>query len=195
MRNELLMDADFDDFYAMKSGAEGIAKEVLAGLQYIHDPIVKKHLFGLKNDKRFGCMTQPISLGIAKSEIVVLPNDGNHYGGIFGGALLSLMDRTAYIAARKYAQGDLVTVALDNVVFKNPVKVGDTAEISAHVSYVGKTSVEVCVGVMSEGKIAVQNAYFTYVNIDAKGKPIPVVQPSFADGEEKAEFERRAKNK
>lgn len=114
-------------------------------------------------------MLRSISSGVAKSEIVVLPNDGNHYGNIFGGALLSLMDRTAYIAARKYAESDLVTVALDNVVFKNPVKVGDTAEISAKVSYVGKTSVEVRVGVVSEGKTAVQNAYFTYVNIDAKG--------------------------
>jgi len=136
-----------------------------------------------------------ISEGVAKSEIVVLPNDGNHYGNMFGGALLSLIDRTAYIAARKYAQSDLVTVALNNVVFKNPVKVGNTAEISAKVSYVGKTSVEVCIRVVSEGKIAVENAYITYVNIDAKGKPVPVVQPSFAGAQEKAEFERREKER
>jgi acyl-CoA hydrolase len=140
-------------------------------------------------------MPRPISKGTAKSDIVVLPNDTNHYGNIFGGALLSFMDRTAFIAARKYAENDLVTVALQDMVFKAPIKVGATAEISAKVCYVGKTSLDVCVTVMSGDKIVVDNAKFVFVSIGSDGKPIPIVQPSFATAEEKAEFERREKER
>jgi len=140
-------------------------------------------------------MSRPISKGCAKSDIVVLPNDTNHYGNIFGGALLSYMDRTAFIAARKYAENDLVTVALNDMVFKAPVKVGETAEISAKVCYVGKTSLDVCVTVTSGEKIVVDTAKFVFVSVDAGGKPTPIAQPSFANAEEKAEFERRAKER
>lgn len=140
-------------------------------------------------------MSQPISLGAAKSEILVLPNDANHYGNIFGGALLSYMDRTAFIAARKYAENDLVTVALENVAFKAPIKLGETAEISAFVSYVGKTSVEVCVNVSSAGKNVVENAYFVFVSVDKNGKPCPVCRPSFASSGEKERFEAREKER
>lgn len=136
-------------------------------------------------------MSQQISIGTAKSEIVVLPNDTNHYGTIFGGALLSYMDRTAFIAAKKYAQNDLVLVSLQNVAFKAPVKLGEAAEISAFVFSVGKTSVDVCVNVSSNNNTVVENAHFTYVNVDAKGKAIPVIQPAFANAEEKTFYEKR----
>lgn len=136
------------------------------------------------------CMQQ-ISLGKARCEILVLPNDTNQYGTIFGGTLLALMDQTAFIAARKYAMNDVVTVSVENVVFRAPIKLGEIAEITAFVSYVGRTSVEVCVNIVSDGKKIIEDAYFTFVNVNSGGKPTPVVQPSFQDDGEREAYEKR----
>lgn len=127
----------------------------------------------------------------AISENIVLPDDANHYNTIFGGNLLAWMDRTAFIAARKYAENDVVTVSVHDVVFKAPVKVGETVKISPFVKYVGRTSIEVCVNVISGNKTMIEEAYFTFVNVDKKGKSVPVMQPDFETAEEKRNFESR----
>ncbi len=136
---------------------------------------------------------QALSKGFAKSEVVVMTNDTNHYGTIFGGTLLSHMDRTSFIAASKYAGNDVVTVSIENMVFRAPIKLGEIAEIVAHVVAVGKTSLEVCVNVTSGNKKVVENAYFTFVSVDKKGRPLPVPRPSFATKEEKVAYEAREK--
>ena len=139
-------------------------------------------------------MKQKISKGCATIENVVFPNDVNHYHTIFGGTLLSWMDKTAFIASKKYTQNDTVLVSLDNVVFMAPIKVGDIVKISAFVSYVGNTSIEICINVFCHETI-IKNAYFTYVNVDKNGKPISVIQPEFDTDKEKEQYNQRLKEK
>jgi len=136
---------------------------------------------------------QKISAGKAHSDFLVLPNDTNHYGDLFGGTLLALMDRTAFIAARKYAEGDLVTVSVENVAFANPLKLGESAAIIAEVSMVGRTSVETTVDVFSGDKGIVKGAYFTFVNVGKDGKPLLVPQPEFGSPEEKAKYDEHSR--
>jgi len=140
-------------------------------------------------------MLRNISLGTAISEKVVLPNDTNHYCTIFGGTLLAWMDSTTFIAARKYAGNDVVTVSVDNVVFRSPLNVGDIVKISSHITLIGNTSIEVCVNVTSDKRKIIENAYFTFVNVDKDGKSLPVVQPSFETKEEKEIYDMRKKQK
>jgi len=137
--------------------------------------------------------TQDISAGKAHSDFLVLPNDTNHYGNLFGGTLLALMDRTAFIAARRYSEGDLVTVSVENVVFASPLRLGESAVINAEVSKVGKTSVETTVNVFSGEKVVIKDAYFTFVNVDKAGKPLAVPQPEFGSPEEKARYNEHSR--
>lgn len=139
--------------------------------------------------------TQKVSAGKAHSDFLVLPNDTNHYGNLFGGNLLSRMDRTAFIAARKYTEGDLVTVSVDSVVFKAPLKLGESAAIIAEVSKIGKTSVEITVNVLSGEKEVIKDAYFTFVNVGKDGKPLPVPQPEFDSPEEKDRYDKHARTR
>jgi acyl-CoA thioesterase YciA len=105
--------------------------------------------------------------------------DTNPHGDIFGGWLVSQMDLAGSSAATRHSKGRVVTVAITSMTFHRPVYVGDEVSCYADVIKVGHTSLTVriaswaCRGIGDE-QIAVTDGVFTYVAVDANGKPRPV---------------------
>lgn len=81
---------------------------------------------------------------------IVFPGDANTLGTMFGGKMMALMDKAAFLAAVKYARVPFVTISSDGIQFLAPVHVGDIIETRARVAYVGKTSLVVKVEVYRE---------------------------------------------
>ena len=118
------------------------------------------------------------SVEVSNSELV-FPTHTNHYGTIFGGRVLELMDMTGAMAAMRFAGEDTVTASIEAVDFKKPVKVGDIMEVKARVIYTAHTSMVVKVDVYKVGKFSpgvefTCRGYLVFVAVDADGKPIPV---------------------
>lgn len=110
---------------------------------------------------------------------VAMPADTNPAGDIFGGWVLSQMDIAAGICAGQRSQSRVVTVALEGMSFIRPVKVGDILGVYTRVERVGHTSVVVNVEAwVRRNRIGVREKVtegkFTFVAIDASGKPIPI---------------------
>ncbi len=113
-------------------------------------------------------------------QTVAMPADTNYNGDIFGGWIMSQMDLGASIPAYARAQGKIVTVAVDSMVFHRPVAVGDLVSIYAKLVKEGTTSMHVEVEVWSTRrpkleKIRVTEATFIYVAIGEDGakRPLP----------------------
>jgi acyl-CoA thioesterase YciA len=110
--------------------------------------------------------------------VMMMPRDTNATGTIFGGVLLSYIDQAGAIAAREYAPHTYVTVAMDSVVFKEPVFVGDVLSFYATVVRVGRTSITIHVDVSAERFtdprriVPVTEAELTYVAVDDDRRPI-----------------------
>jgi uncharacterized protein (TIGR00369 family) len=110
---------------------------------------------------------------------LIMPNQTNHYGTLFGGQALSLMDRAGWIAATRCARRTMVTVASDRVEFKVPVRAGELVELVARVTKIGRTSVTVAVDMFAEEvttgerRLATSGS-FVFVAVDDHGRPIEV---------------------
>lgn len=120
----------------------------------------------------------------AKIKIVAMPKDTNPAGNIFGGWILSQIDLAGYIAAIELTPDRrAVTISMKEVIFKQPVFVGDVVSCYAKVVKVGRTSIDVNVEVVVERLnqnnelvcIPVTSAMVTYVSVDKDGnkKEIP----------------------
>ncbi|MBO9519523.1 MAG: acyl-CoA thioesterase [Porphyrobacter sp.] len=111
--------------------------------------------------------------------VTAMPADTNAYGDIFGGWLLSVMDSAAGLTAARRAKGRAVTVAMDGMVFHQPVKVGDEVSVYTEIERVGRTSMTIGVEAWrrertGEEAMKVTEAKFTFVAIDDDGHPRPV---------------------
>ncbi len=112
--------------------------------------------------------------------VVMMPRDTNAAGTIFGGVILSHLDLAAAIEAHKHHQGMVVTVAMDQVEFKEPVHVGDLVSFFTETVKVGRTSVQTRVCVWAQrrfgdgGHIPVTEAHVTMVAVDSDGTPTPL---------------------
>ena len=110
---------------------------------------------------------------------VVLPNDTNHIGNLFGGKLLQWMDITSAIAAQRHCKRVVVTAAINHVSFENPIKQNSVVTLEAKVSRAFTSSMEVYIDVFVENpstgeKTKCNEAIFTFVAIDQNGAPLPV---------------------
>ncbi len=111
--------------------------------------------------------------------VVLLPRDTNSQGTIFGGVILSYIDLAGAVEVSKLTRQRFVTVAMKEVAFKAPVHVGEVISFYASVVRIGRTSVSVHIEVETDrgGKICpVTQADLTFVCIDDKGEPTPVVR-------------------
>ena len=114
----------------------------------------------------------------------MMPADTNAHGTIFGGKILSLIDQAGAIGAHRLGIGRVVTVAMREVEFKQPVRVGDIVSCYAEVKKIGRTSVTVCVRVVAHRptntrhSVDVTTAEVVYVSIDEAGRPIPIAEDS-----------------
>jgi acyl-CoA thioesterase YciA len=110
---------------------------------------------------------------------LAMPADTNPSGDIFGGWLLSQMDLAGGMVAHHRAKGRVATVAIDSMVFHQPVKVGDTVCCYAHLEKTGRTSMtyRVQAWIIREAggdRVKVTEGLFTYVAIGDDGRPRPV---------------------
>ena len=108
---------------------------------------------------------------------VLLPRDTNANGTIFGGVILAHIDLAGAVEAKKHTPHKVVTVAMQEVVFKQPVLVGELVSFYTETLKVGRTSITVNVEVESDRggqRVPVTHAQLTYVAIDALGRPVPV---------------------
>jgi acyl-CoA hydrolase len=121
---------------------------------------------------------------------LVLPEDTNSKGSIFGGRVLSLIDKCAAITAMRHARSEVVTISMDSVVFLNKVQLGNVLQLNARLNAAFGSSMEVEVTVRSEhphtGKRTLTTtALVTMVAVDAKGRPSEVPSLELADDDEK----------
>jgi acyl-CoA hydrolase len=125
---------------------------------------------------------------------IVLPNDTNIFGNLMGGRLMYWMDIAAAISAQKHSNSPVVTASVDNISFENPIKIGNTVHIEAKVTRAFNTSMEVHLKVWGEDhvqqyKYKSNEAYYTFVALDASSRPKPVPQLAPETEEEKKLFE------
>ena len=140
---------------------------------------------------------KPVRDSIVEMTEVVLPNDANNIGTLFGGKVMLLMDIAGAIAARRHTRRMVVTAAVDSLSFHHPIRVAELVVLKASVNRAFKTSLEVGVKVFSENTLTSEikhtaTAYITYVAVDDEGKPtrIPSVIPETAD--EKRRYDEAA---
>src|SRR5690606_4159318 len=110
---------------------------------------------------------------------LVLPNDTNTFGNLMGGRLMYWMDIAAALSAQKHCNAPVVTASVDNLSFVNPIKLGNVVHIEARVTRSFNTSMEVMLNVWGEDLVRKDRyksntAYYTFVALDADGKPTPV---------------------
>src|SRR5439155_4199231 len=110
---------------------------------------------------------------------LMMPGDANNMGHVFGGVVLSMMDKTAAICAFRHSRASVVTASIDRVDVREPIHLGDLVIMKASVNYVGRSSMEVGVRVEAEELLTgrrrhTNSCYLTFVAVDKDGKPIEV---------------------
>ena len=111
--------------------------------------------------------------------ILMTPDMANFIGNVHGGDLLKMLDQVAYACASRYSGSHVVTLSVDQVMFREPIYVGELVTFAASINHVGRTSMEVGIRVEAENIQArtirhTNSCYFTMVAIDDNGKPTPV---------------------
>lgn len=137
---------------------------------------------------------RPISDSYAETTHLVLPNDTNTMGNLFGGQLLKWLDISCAISAHRHCKRLVVTVAVNHVGFDRAIKLGDFVTIKTHVSRGFGTSMEVWADVYVEDnltgeKIKANSAIYTFVAIDQAGHPIAVPDVLPSTDEERRRYE------
>lgn len=129
---------------------------------------------------------------------LMMPNDANILGKVFGGRVLALIDKAAGTAAIRHAGSVCVTAQIDRVTFEHPIEIGNMARFLAEVTYVGRTSLEVCVRVFAmdlrtSSERLSNTCYVTMVALDDEGHPRVVPSLICETEEEKSHFEAAQK--
>ncbi len=129
----------------------------------------------------------PVALPTDKElvlKVIPMPADCNANGDIFGGWVMAQVDLAGSVVPARHVDGRMATVAVNQFIFKQPVRVGDILSFFAAVTRIGNTSVTVQVEVYAERfraqgtYIKVTEASLTYVAIDDLGKPRPIPRPA-----------------
>ncbi len=107
------------------------------------------------------------------------PEHTNLLGNVHGGWIMKLVDEAAALACMRHAQKKVVTVAIDSMTFRRPIRIGDLVILNAEVAYTGRTSMEAEVHVVAENPITgerthTNTAYLVYVALDDEGRPSQV---------------------
>lgn len=123
------------------------------------------------------------------------PQDTNNLGNVHGGVIMKMVDEVGALAAMRHARAPVVTIVIDSMTFVEPILVGNLVQCTAELTYVGRTSMEVRVEVLTENVIAgtssvTNTAYLVYVALDSDGRPTPVPPLEYLTDEER----ERARN-
>jgi acyl-CoA hydrolase len=114
-----------------------------------------------------------------ESRYLVMPENANHLGSVFGGTIMSWIDLIAAMVAQRHAETQVVTLSIDRLTFINPIFVGDQVVLKASVNYTGNSTMEIGVQVTKENPITKESlrattAYLTFVALDGDRKPVKV---------------------
>ncbi|HEY6109943.1 MAG TPA: acyl-CoA thioesterase [Gemmatimonadales bacterium] len=131
---------------------------------------------------------------------LMMPHHANLMGNVFGGVILSLVDRVAAVCAIRHSRHQCVTVSVDKVDFKEPIHVGELVTAYGRVNFAGHTSMEVGVKLISENVLTgekrhTNSCYVTYVALDENGQPTPVPPIVPQTPEEKRRYERASQRR
>lgn len=133
---------------------------------------------------------------------IMQPPDANSFGNVHGGTIVRLMDEAGGAVVIRHTRRRCVTVAIDSMIFKQPIYIGDLLTIRACLTYVGRTSMEVQAHAEAENMLTgeVRSAgecYLVYVALDDEGRPTPAPPLHLSSDEERARWhaaqERRAR--
>jgi acyl-CoA hydrolase len=110
---------------------------------------------------------------------LMMPQDANIQGNVYGGTIMKLMDEIAGTVAARHCRTNVVTASIDRMDFFHPVYIGDLLVLKSSVNYVGKTSLEVGVRIEAEnlktGKaVHTASSYLTFVALDSDRRPTVV---------------------
>ncbi|AOO65579.1 acyl-CoA thioesterase [Sulfurospirillum halorespirans] len=124
-------------------------------------------------------LTTPFEKHTLSMSVLMTPDKANFSGNVHGGDLLKLLDQVAYACAARYCGGYVVTMSVDQVIFKQAIPVGMLVTFLASVNFTGKTSMEVGIKVIAENiqkgiATHTNSCFFTMVAVDDKGRPTPV---------------------
>lgn len=112
--------------------------------------------------------------------VLMTPDTANFSGNVHGGTILKLLDQVAYACASRYAGTYVVTLSVDQVMFRQPIHVGELVTFLASVNHTGKSSMEVGIKVVAQDIRSqlsrhVNSCFFTMVAVDDERKPVPVM--------------------
>jgi uncharacterized protein (TIGR00369 family) len=138
---------------------------------------------------------KPISASRVTISQLMHPEHANLLGNVHGGWIMKLVDEAGALACMRHAQKKVVTVAIDSMTFRQPIKLGDLVILNAEVSYTGHTSMEVEVQVVAENPFTgershTNTAYLVYVALDDEGRPTSVPPLQAETEEEKRRMEQ-----
>lgn len=124
---------------------------------------------------------------------LMMPHQVNNLGHVFGGELLSMVDRAGAVAAMRHARTATVTVSIDRVDFREPIYTGELVTCTAQVNFVGRTSMEIGVRVEAENLLSgekrhTNTCFLTFVAIDASHRPCRVPPLDLSDAEDERRF-------
>jgi len=148
--------------------------------------------------------SKPVSASRAEQVHIITPGDTNSGYTLFGGLLMQWIDIVAGVTARRHSQCNVRTAAVDHLDFIAPAYINDIVTIAGRVTFVGTTSMEVCVDTFVERmgdpcRLHVNRAYLTMVAVDKDGKPTVVPELLCETEAERADYEagmeRRAMRK
>ncbi len=142
---------------------------------------------------------KPARESVVEMAEVVLPQDANTHGTAFGGKIVQWIDLCAGMAAARHCRLPVVTASMDDLHFHAPLKIGHNALLTAKITAVFRSSMEISVRVMAENPLTGErslctSAYLTFVGLDAGGKPAEV-PPLIAETPEELDAVARAKER
>ncbi len=125
---------------------------------------------------------------------IVLPNDTNTLNNLMGGRLLHWMDICAAIAGQRHSNQIVVTASVDSVSFKEPIRLGDVVTLNAWVTRAFNSSMEIFIEVYCENiprgeKYKCNEAFYTFVALDSRQKPVEIPEISPETEDEKAKYD------
>lgn len=144
-------------------------------------------------EKKDSLLGKPPSLSQVEMAELVLPNDTNLLGNLLGGRLMHWIDIAGAMAASRHSNKVVATVALDSLDFRHPARMGELVMLKAKLTWVGRTSMEVCVKAYAENLktsavIKTNQAFITFVALDDEGNPTPAPPLILETDEEKQMF-------
>lgn len=130
---------------------------------------------------------------------LLTPANMNGYNRLFGGTMMSWMDVVAGVVARRHSERNVTTACVEDLTFRAAAHVNDTLMLTGHVTYAGRTSMEICVNVYVEALTGERNminqAHFVMVALDENEKPTEVPGLILETEQQKREWDEALERK